>query len=150
MSFTVNMDTGGFHCFGCDAKGGDVLAFVMLRDNVPFKRAAQLLGAWRDESLSVHERQRIASERANRERERVAERARIEAELQNRISVRDELHQLERDYSRASARLTQIHHGAQPRYRGEENLAWWFLSDTLPRIREAEANYYRLAGLETN
>src|SRR5919201_886340 len=45
-SFSVNLDTGGFHCFGCQAKGGDPVAFIIKRDHVTFKEAVQYLGAW--------------------------------------------------------------------------------------------------------
>ena len=40
-----------------------------------------------------------------------------------------------------------LQRGSRERYRGEKELAWWFLSDTLPRIRHAEAHYRRLSGL---
>jgi DNA primase len=42
-SFHVNLDSGGFHCFGCDAKGGDVIAFVMLRYKLSFPDALKRL-----------------------------------------------------------------------------------------------------------
>ena len=45
-SFRVNLETGGFHCFGCGVKGGDVLAFVRLRYKLNFKEGAQKLNAW--------------------------------------------------------------------------------------------------------
>jgi CHC2 zinc finger len=48
-SFSVNLESGGFHCFGCDAKGGDVIAFIRLRDGLSFREACERLGAW-DES----------------------------------------------------------------------------------------------------
>src|ERR1700693_6444909 len=28
-SFSVNLETGGFHCWGCDARGGDIIDFVL-------------------------------------------------------------------------------------------------------------------------
>lgn len=33
-SFGVNLDTGAFRCFACQAKGGSVIDFLMLRDQV--------------------------------------------------------------------------------------------------------------------
>lgn len=45
-SFSVNVDSGEFRCFGCDAHGGDVLSFLRQRDGLSFKDAAQRLGAW--------------------------------------------------------------------------------------------------------
>jgi DNA primase len=35
-SFSVNLDTGAFICFSCGAKGGDIVAFVQLRDGLRF------------------------------------------------------------------------------------------------------------------
>lgn len=45
-SLRVRFDTGGFRCMVCGARGGDVLAFHMLRHDLSFKQAAQQLGAW--------------------------------------------------------------------------------------------------------
>jgi DNA primase len=38
-SFAVNLDTGGFYCHACGAKGGDVLEFVRLRYQLSFPDA---------------------------------------------------------------------------------------------------------------
>ena len=43
-SFSVNLRSGGFFCFGCDAKGGDPLDFVRLRHNFTFPAAKRHLG----------------------------------------------------------------------------------------------------------
>jgi DNA primase len=45
-SLSVHLDHGGFRCHACGAKGGDVLAFHMLRHGLGFKAAAKELGAW--------------------------------------------------------------------------------------------------------
>jgi DNA primase len=45
-SFAVNLDSGGFFCFSCGAKGGSVIDFLMLRDGLTFKEASILLGCW--------------------------------------------------------------------------------------------------------
>lgn len=42
-SFKVSLDTGAFRCFSCGASGGDIFAFVMLRDGVGFRTALGLL-----------------------------------------------------------------------------------------------------------
>lgn len=42
-SFYVNLDTGGFNCFSCGAKGGDVIAFLQLRDGVTFRESLRYL-----------------------------------------------------------------------------------------------------------
>ena len=46
-SLRVRLDSGSFCCMACGAKGGDVLAFHMLRYGMGFKEAAKSLGAWR-------------------------------------------------------------------------------------------------------
>jgi DNA primase len=42
-SFRVQVETGAFHCFACGARGGDILAFVMLRDGLAFREALDML-----------------------------------------------------------------------------------------------------------
>jgi DNA primase len=42
-SFRVNMDTGGYCCFSCNAKGGDVVAFTMQREGLTFPNALKQL-----------------------------------------------------------------------------------------------------------
>ena len=46
-SLSIHREFGAFRCFACDARGGDVLAFEMLRSGADFKSAARALGAWR-------------------------------------------------------------------------------------------------------
>lgn len=41
-SFHLYEDRGTFHCFGCNTHG-DVITYVMLRDNLDFKQAVKLL-----------------------------------------------------------------------------------------------------------
>lgn len=38
-SFYVNISSGAFKCFSCGAKGGDILAFKMLKDGLSFVEA---------------------------------------------------------------------------------------------------------------
>ncbi|RZU43460.1 CHC2 zinc finger domain-containing protein [Edaphobacter modestus] len=45
-SLRLNVRTGAFRCFVCDARGGDVLAFHRLRTGMGFVEAAKVLGAW--------------------------------------------------------------------------------------------------------
>lgn len=42
-SFRVNLDTGGFLCFSCGAKGTDIIDFVCLRENHGFLGALNYL-----------------------------------------------------------------------------------------------------------
>jgi hypothetical protein len=51
-SLSINVESGAFKCWSCDAHGGDVIDFVRLRDNVDFKTAAKTLGAW-DDGLQI-------------------------------------------------------------------------------------------------
>lgn len=45
-SLAVNLAHGGFRCFGCGARGGDILDFHRLLKSLSFKEAADALGAW--------------------------------------------------------------------------------------------------------
>lgn len=42
-SFGVNLHTGGFRCFGCEAQGGSVIDFAMLRDGLTLDQARAAL-----------------------------------------------------------------------------------------------------------
>jgi hypothetical protein len=46
-SLSIHRERGSFRCFACGARGGDILAFEMLRSGADFKSAARALGAWR-------------------------------------------------------------------------------------------------------
>jgi DNA primase len=48
-SLRVRLDTGGFRCMVCGAKGGDVLSLHMQRYELAFIEAAKALGAWESE-----------------------------------------------------------------------------------------------------
>ena len=45
-SLSINVDSGGYFCHACNAKGGDVLAFHRARYGLDFRTDAQELGAW--------------------------------------------------------------------------------------------------------
>ncbi|WP_052700776.1 CHC2 zinc finger domain-containing protein [Methylocucumis oryzae] len=46
-SFRVNLQTGAYRCFACDAAGGDVIAFTMALHGLKFVEAlAQLARDW--------------------------------------------------------------------------------------------------------
>src|SRR4051794_32783777 len=67
-SLSVNLVEGHFHCFSCGAKGGDLVSFLMQREQLTFKQAAQSLGAWR-EDLTNSEAARLSELRRKREQE---------------------------------------------------------------------------------
>ena len=137
VSFSVNLDNGGFYCHGCGAKGGDVLDFVKLRDKVDFKRAAQLLGAWRD--ISPEQQQAARRLEQDRERQRAEQVAQKQLEHDRRIGARDWLHALEEIQRMVSAELD-----AAP----EQDTLWASLAMLHDAIRKAECTYRELAGIE--
>lgn len=145
-SMCWNLSTAKWRCFGC-GRYGDPLDYLMIRYGWDFKTAARSLGVWR-EAMTPEQSRELRRRLVQREREQLARAELSTQQRKERFAMRDELHQLEREYSTANTRLSHLRQGAVPRYRGEEHLAWWYLSDTLPRIREAEARYYHLAGLE--
>lgn len=52
-SFSVNVQSGSFHCFGCGVSGGDLIDYVRLRDHCSFVDAAKRLGCWRETGTST-------------------------------------------------------------------------------------------------
>lgn len=46
-SFRVNLESGAYRCFSCDAKGGGILAFTMAKYSLSFYEALkQLANEW--------------------------------------------------------------------------------------------------------
>lgn len=46
-SFYINTETGGFICYSCGNKGGDIIAFIEKKYQIPFKEAVQkLINEW--------------------------------------------------------------------------------------------------------
>ena len=46
-SFHINLETGGFNCFSCGEKGGDIIAFTMALYGLNFPEAlAKLAEEW--------------------------------------------------------------------------------------------------------
>ena len=144
-SFSVNLDNGGFYCHGCQAKGGDIVAFVMKRDRLDFKRAAMALGAWDDRSItSAAEIRKI---QRDRDQYRAKQAAKEEQARQERIAACDWLHLLEQVYRHANERLCEVRKARVEKFPGECQMLWEILSDALPQIRSAAAEYSRLAGV---
>jgi len=114
-AFSVNVDSGGFYCFNCGVKGGDLVDYIQLRQKVDFKRAAQLLGAWRD--ISPVEKRALRQIRRKREELDSAVVSFEQEERDLRFQYRNEIHSLERQE----------------------------LAETLPRLREAIAAYFLLS-----
>jgi hypothetical protein len=45
-SLNISMFSGGFKCFACGAKGGDIVAFHMQRYGMSFVETVTFFGAW--------------------------------------------------------------------------------------------------------
>jgi CHC2 zinc finger len=145
-SFYVNLESGGFNCFGCGVHGGDVLAFVRLRDGLGFKEAAQQLGCW-DEAPSPETVRKLQAQAYEHARLRV-----IEDELQaeqhrNRMVLRDQIHMAERIQREASERLDELHHGAVPATANEQEDCWIVMALALDYERDCERQYMAASGL---
>lgn len=48
-SMRVNLQSGGWCCMACDAKGGDLLSYQMQAHGQDFIEAAKALGAWQED-----------------------------------------------------------------------------------------------------
>ena len=59
-SMRVNVESGGWACMACGAKGGDTLAHYMQRTGDDFVQAAKALGAW-DTAKQVHTERKARS-----------------------------------------------------------------------------------------
>jgi hypothetical protein len=145
-SFSVNLEHSGFHCFGCGARGGGLIDFVMLRDHCDFKTAAQRLGAWQD--VSDADRRAIAQQSAEREQKQ-AEEARLRRLAHDqRIQLRSEIHTTARIQRETSDRLSQLLQGATPAHDDEAEHCWAVLAAALDDLRLTEHEYMKLMGLE--
>lgn len=136
-SFSVNVITGSWRCFGCD-QHGDQISFVRLRDGCGFLAACRTLGLLRGGlNREVKTRQR---EREYFRRAEIA--AWDEAERRARLDARDRLHGLQKVYRFVDSRLTlDMDTTGQELYRA-------FLADLGDEIHHADAEYCALAGLE--
>ena len=45
-SLSINKETGAYYCFGCGAKGGDIINFYQQINHVDFIAAVTALDAW--------------------------------------------------------------------------------------------------------
>jgi hypothetical protein len=128
-SFSVNLDTGGFYCFGCGAKGGDVVAFVMLRDKVDFKTAAKSQGAWDDGGLQIGA---VVVRSPALLVPYLALDFSVDGIEYHSEAIRDEptteLQQTRRFYAQAKDRLDQIRNGDAEEFEGEEEAQWGILA----------------------
>ncbi len=139
-SFSINLDHGGFLCFGCGAKG-DMIKFVMLRDGCDFKTACIALGAWRGNITAV-ERTEMTRVRQERAWHRQHEAEKKQTERRERLQLRDELHSTVRIYYDLETLLQEL--GPVP----EAEPCWAALPPTLDCWRLEDSAYCDAAGLE--
>jgi len=146
-SLSLNLRSGGFYCFACGAKGGDIIDFLRLRYGLSFNTAVSQLGAHRTNSTTEHSR--ALQHRGERIRQqKVADQIDTESK-RLRFSTVKELRHLERLQGRAKRRLSELQRGSSERYKGESELVWWILQDILPRIRRAVAAHNLLSFAST-
>jgi hypothetical protein len=135
-SLSLNLSDGRFFCFGCGAKGGDVIDFLQKRDGLSFQDAAKSLGAWDDSP----ETEDLKRQRARQEKERqwVRQQAESLAEQERvlRIQTRTELHAAERSARVISAHLRQL-----PPDTLEAENGWGALQLCTEDIAELDASY---------
>lgn len=123
-SFAVHLETGAFHCFGCSASGGDIIAFIMLRYGLSFKEACVQLGCWDEDARPIKVR------RGPPVRYLVCDF--IIDGVEHHEGVNDEPEselQLERRfYAEAKDRLTELRDGDTERFEGEEQVQWGIMA----------------------
>jgi hypothetical protein len=144
-SFSVNLRTGFYFCFGCQ-EGGDMLRFYMRRYNVSFLGAAKALGAV--QNVTPAERLQIDAVKVKREREAMQAADAKEAERRKRLEIRDEVHSASRIWREACDRLSELKRGAMPIFDGEEEKCWEVMSLSLKDLRDSEQQYCKVSGIE--
>jgi DNA primase len=144
-SLSVHRD-GAFHCFGCGAKGGDLIAFIRLRDRVSFKEACQQLGCWRE--TSPDDLAKVRRLERDKEAKRQAESQRQQQEKLERIKVRDALHTLEAFRDQKSRQLDQLEAETPGVETQDKEFLWQMLSLLETQIVEAEREYRVMAALD--
>ena len=50
----INTDSGAFHCWGCGAKGGDLISFHQALHGGDFVETVKALGAWVEDGKPFH------------------------------------------------------------------------------------------------
>lgn len=136
-----------WNCHRCN-QGGDVITLWRLATGVSFISALKDLSAMAGVSAEPFNRERLRRERCERERRQAEAAAREEYLRRRRVEARDWLHFAEHIYAESSQRLSRLQQGAPEAFPGEIELHWEVLAFGLDTIREAEAEYRRLAGLE--
>jgi hypothetical protein len=146
-AFGVRLDTGGFKCLRCDAHGGGILDFIMLRDGLTFKDAAIKLGAW-DAAPSPEIIRKIEAATREREKKKLAEEQTKVKHHSDLIATRDQLHLAIAFQRECESRLDELNAGADPLTADESETCWTIISLGLDYERRCALEYRALAGLE--
>lgn len=135
-SLNLNLSSGGFYCFACGAKGGDVVDFVRMRDGISFRAAATALGALADDD----EQARLQIAQRKREKQRAAAEAEaLRAEERSlRLGLRGDIRLYERVIRDAGAALE----GADAE---TAETSWQIMASATDLMRWALAGYTLLA-----
>jgi CHC2-type zinc finger protein len=139
-SFSINVNHGGFVCFGCGARG-DMVKYVQIRDRCGFVDACKSLDCWRG-NATAEERTAIVRRAQEREWHRHREAEKKETERRERLQIRDELHTTVRIYYDLDSLLHEL--GPVP----EAEPVWGALPPTLDCWRLEESEYCRAAKLK--
>jgi hypothetical protein len=134
-SLSVNLASGFFHCFGCDARG-DLVKFVMRRDSLNFKAACKRLGAWEENGQKRTAKPRPRSLVQYFTMDFVIDGVEYHARLED--EPKTELQLLRRIHAEASDRLSEIRQGDPEKFEGEEECQWSVLANSWELI-EMEA-----------
>lgn len=131
-TFSVNVNHGGFHCFGCDVKG-DMIAFVRIRYHLDYKGARQRLGLDRDgKPFKPRRGPRVPF----LVMDFVIDGERYRAEVNN--EPKTWLQQLRRFHADAADRLQEIWNGDGEEFEGEQETQWGILASSWELIQMAE------------
>jgi hypothetical protein len=139
-SLSVNLNSGGFLCFSCGVRGGDILDFLRQRYGISFKAAAQQLGAWNNIKPSAQEQREFAKVQTKLEQERAAAQMLVEAERRLRLEYRQMIHSMEQVCAEMQDRL----HKCQL-VNDEYEVCGDVLRMALDELRESTCAYFLLS-----
>jgi hypothetical protein len=124
-SFSVKLENGAFYCFGCGVHGGDLVAFVRLRDKCSFKEACERLGCWSEEGSPAPRLPKTLAPFLVLEFTIAGRRYRLELP----DSPKTEEQALRRYRADATERLHALHAGAPETFGGEWDSQWLILAN---------------------
>ena len=133
-SFSVNLNTGAFHCFGCYTRGGDAVSFIMQRYGLSFTESVRSLGALDGDTRArgLLPTAPVRTLVLDYVIEGVPYRAQINDEPRSYREM------IRRFYWEASDRLIELSQGDSESYVGEREDCWARMACALDEIREME------------